>query len=261
MFDYHLHSTISYDGRSTPQQMAQAAVAAGLKEICFTDHLDYMLSKPREETAYTVESYNQAYDRLAVSGLAIRKGAEVGLAPWNQEEISADLKRRHYDFVLGSVHFIDDEDPYLPPYWKNRNPLDAEKQYFEEMLSCVKLHEDFDVLGHLTYISKCKAHPRPRIIPLEEYREIITEIMKVLIAKGKGIEVNTSGIDRCGDFLPGLDYLKLFKELGGEIVTVGSDAHDTGRVGQYTKDACQLLKEVFGYVCTFENHVPVYHKL
>lgn len=261
MFDYHLHSAVSYDGRGTPEQMAQAAVNAGLKEICFTDHLDYMHCLPKEETAYCVESYNRAYNALALPGLMIRRGTEVGLTPWNQEEIAADLSLRPYDFVLGSVHFIQDVDPYLPPYWENRNPFDAETQYFEELLKCVKIHDHFDVLGHLTYISKCKAHPHPRIIPLAEYRDIITEIMKQLIAKGKGLEVNTSGVDRCGDFLPGLEYLRLFRSLGGEIVTVGSDAHDTLRVGQYTTDACHMLKEVFGYVCTFVDRTPVFHKL
>lgn len=261
MFDYHLHSTVSYDGRSTPEQLALAAKAAGLEEICFTDHLDYMHCLPRCETAFTPETYRSAYSSLNIPGLTIRHGVEVGLTPWNKEEIDRDLSCYPYDFVLGSIHFIDDKDPYMPPYWVGKDPLAAERQYFEEMLTCLKLHDNFDVLGHLTYISKCKAHPCPRIIPLEEYREIITEILKLLISKGKGIEVNTSGKDRCGDFLPGLPYLKLFQELGGEIVTVGSDAHDVTRVGQYAPQVLAVLKDIFGYVCTFENRKPVFHKL
>ena len=79
--------------------------------------------------------------------------------------------------------------------------------------------------------------------------------------KGKGLELNTSGLDRCGGFLPTPDYFRRFKELGGEIVTVGSDAHRSDRVGQYSKEACQVLKEIFGYVCTFEGRKPVFHKL
>lgn len=261
MFDYHLHSTVSYDGHSTPEELALAAKAAGLKEICFTDHLDYMLCTPRRETAFAPEDYQKAYSSLSVPGLTVRHGAEVGLTPWNKEEMDKDLAAYPYDFVLGSVHFIDDKDPYMPPYWVGQEPLVAEGQYFEEMLTCLKIHDNFDVLGHLTYISKCKAHPCPRIIPLEEYREIITEILKLLISKGKGIEINTSGVDRCGDFLPGLPYIKLFKELGGEIVTVGSDAHEAKRAGQYTSQALSMLKEVFDYVCTFENRKPIFHKL
>ena len=75
------------------------------------------------------------------------------------------------------------------------------------------------------------------------------------------MEINTSGVDCCGDFLPGAEYLRRFKELGGQIVTVGSDAHTPNRVGQYTDRACAILKDIFGYVCTFEKREPVFHKL
>ena len=94
-----------------------------------------------------------------------------------------------------------------------------------------------------------------------EHRELIDEILKVVAQKGKGLEMNTSGVDRCGGFLPTADYFRRFKELGGEIITVGSDAHTANRVGQYTFDACEILKEIFGYVCTFEGRKPVFHKL
>lgn len=261
MFDFHMHTTVSYDGHSTPMEMARAAKMAGLKEICFTDHLDYMHCMPREETAYTEERYSRAYGGLFVDGLTIRNGAEVGLTPWNQTEIDKDLSLRHYDFVIGSVHFIDDEDPYLPPYWVGKTVPQAERAYFEEILKCIQGHDNFDVFGHLTYISKVRAHPAPRKMALERYRDIVEEIMKLLIAKGKGLEVNTSGVDRIGDFLPGEEYLRLYKTLGGEIVTIGSDAHDTSRVGQYADDALAVLKDIFGHVCTFQNRQPVFHKL
>lgn len=261
MFDYHMHTKISYDADVEPQQMVKAAVAAGLKEICFTDHLDYMIRTPRAETTFRLETYSNAFDLLEEPGLLIRKGVEVGLTPWNVEEINADLVKRHYDFVLGSIHFIDDEDPYFPRFWEGKTVLQAEQMYFDEMLKCLKLHDNFDVLGHLTYISKVAAHPSPRKMPLEDYRDIVAEIMKILIAKGKGIEVNTSGMDRCGNYLPGVEYLRLFKDLGGQIVTVGSDAHATDRVGQYTADACRMVSEIFGYVCTFADRKPIFHKV
>lgn len=260
MYDFHLHSTVSYDGHSTPEQMVQAAIDCGLKEICFTDHLDYQRCVPRSKTTFPLEQYRRAYKHLHDSKLTIRFGVEVGLANWNREDVEKDLLGFAYDFVLGSVHFIEDEDPYLPPYWAGRDPLMAERQYFEEMLQCVQLHDNFDVLGHLTYISKCKAHPCPRIIPLESYRDLVAEIMKTLIEKGKGMEVNTSGMDRCGDYLPSIPYLRLFRDLGGKIVTIGSDAHDSRRVGQYIPDAYHMVKEVFGHVCTFQNRQPVFHK-
>lgn len=261
MFDYHMHSTVSYDGHSTPLEMAQAAVSAGLKEICFTDHLDYQQSSPREVYAYSAESYRAGYDGLQIPGLTIRHGAEIGMACWNKELVQKDISDYPYDFVIGSIHFIDDIDIYYPEFWQGRDFIATEKIYYEETLRCVQLHDDFDVLGHLTYISKCKGHPCPRIIPLEDHKELFVEIMKTLIAKGKGLEINTSGVDRCGDYLPGISYLKLFKDLGGEVITVGSDAHTADRVGQYVNAGIAMAKEVFGHVCTFENRQPIFHKL
>ncbi len=261
MFDYHMHSRISYDGHDAPEQIVQAALDAGLREICFTDHLDYLNCQPRSQTSFTLDAYSRAYDHLAAEGIKIRKGAEVGLTPWNVEELSRDLSARKYDFVLGSVHFIDDEDPYLPPFWVGKTVEQAERIYFEEMLRCVRIHENFDVLGHLTYIGKVRAHPDPKPVRLDDYRELVEEILKELAKKGKGIEVNTSGIDRCGAFLPTKEYLQMFKSLGGEIVTVGSDAHASDRVGQYTREACAMVQEVFGYVCTFADRKPIFHRV
>ena len=105
------------------------------------------------------------------------------------------------------------------------------------------------------------ANPSPRPVPYDEHRELIDEILRTLAEKGKGLELNTSGLDRCGGYLPTADYFRRFKELGGEIVTVGSDAHQCVRVGQYSKEACELLGDIFGYVCTFEGRKPVFHKV
>lgn len=261
MFDFHMHSTISYDGRNTPLEMARAAADAGLKEICFTDHLDYQQSVPRKKTAYSIETYRAAYEGLEIPGLTIRQGTEIGLIPQMKNEIAADLQAYPYDFVLGSIHFINDEDIYFPEFWAGRDFFATERLYFEEMLRCVQMYDDFDILGHLTYISKCKGHPSPRIIPLDDHKEVIAEIMKTLIARGKGMEINTSGVDCCGDYLPGISYLKLFKDLGGQIITVGSDAHTADRVGQYTADAMAIAKEIFGQVCTYQGRQPIFHKL
>ena len=261
MFEYHLHSTVSCDGHNTPLEMAQAAADAGLREICFTDHLDYQQNCTWDAYRYTPQAYREGYDGLEVPGLTIRHGTEVSMSAWNRELMRQDLSQYPYDFVLGSIHFIDDIDIYLPEFWVGRDFLATERIYFEEMLRCVQLYDEFDVLSHLTYISKCKGHPCPRIIPLADHKEVIAEIMKTLVAKNKGMEINTSGMDRCGDYLPGQEYLMLFKELGGEIITVGSDAHATDRVGQYVNDAIAMAGEIFGHVCTYEQHQPIFHKL
>ena len=261
MFDYHMHTVVSFDGHDRGIDMARAAQRAGLQEICFTDHLDYDPLEQMGVLAFDTEVYNAEYDQLELPGLKIRRGMEFGMTADNREQFRKDLQRRPFDFVLGSIHFVDDQDVYYPPYWEGKTVFQAERRYLEATLECVKLHDDFDVLAHLTYIAKTHCHPAPRPVPYQLHRELIDEILKTLAQKGKGMEMNTSGVDRCGGFLPTADYFRRFKELGGEIVTVGSDSHACNRVGQYTFDACEILKDIFGYVCTFEDRKPVFHKL
>ena len=261
MFDFHMHSRVSFDGHDSGEVLARAAAAAGLKEICFTDHIDYDPLGTMPDMAFDTAAYNAEYDALEISGLKIRRGMEFGLARDNAAQFREDLKRRHFDFVLGSIHFVDDLDVYFEPFWQDKTVFQAERRYLEETLACVQVHDGFDVLAHLTYIAKTRSHHAPRPVPYAEHRELIDEILRVVAAKGKGLEMNTSGVDRCGGFLPTADYFRRFKELGGEIVTVGSDAHRSDRVGQYSREACEILQGIFGHVCTFAGREPVFHKL
>ena len=261
MFDYHMHSRVSFDGHDTGLAMALAARDAGLKEICFTDHLDYDPLGKMGVLAFDTAAYNAEYDHLEVAGLKIRRGMEFGMTPDNQPRFALDLQRRPFDFVLGSIHFVDDLDVYYEEFWEGKSIFQAERRYLESTLDCVRVHDGFDVLAHLTYISKTHCHPSPRPVVYGEHRELIDEILKTLARKGKGLELNTSGVDRCGDFLPPAAMVRRFKELGGEIVTLGSDAHRTNRVGQYAHRGCEILKDIFGYACTFEDRKPIFHKL
>ena len=261
MFDFHMHSRVSFDGHDTGLEMALAAKQRGLKEICFTDHLDYDPRGLMGKLDFDTEAYNAEYDCLEVPGLTIRRGMEFGIDRNNVAQFKKDLQRRPFDFVLGSIHFVDDLDVYFEEFWHDKTVFQAERRCLEETLVCVELHNDFDVLAHLTYISKTRCHPCPRPVVYEEHREVIDEILKVLAQKGKGLEMNTSGVNRCGDFLPSADYFRRFKELGGQIITIGSDAHTADRVGEHTHRACEILKDIFGCVCTFEDRKPIFHKL
>ena len=261
MFDFHMHSLVSCDGHDTPEKMLAAAEAMGLREICFTDHIDDDPLNDSAQWQYTLEQYNAGYNHLTSQQLKIRLGMEFGMLVDNQALLAQRAQERHYDFIIGSVHFADNVDTYLPAFWKNRTVLEAEQLFLQTTLDCVNAHNEFDVLGHLTFISKARVHPTHLPIDLNTHKEVVAEIFKVLIAKGKGIEINTSGIDRCGAYLPSPDYLRLYKDLGGEIVTVGSDAHAADRVGQYCNEACRIVQDIFGYVCTFENRQPIFHKL
>ena len=261
MFDYHMHTVVSYDAENTPEEMVRAAIKAGLQEMCFTDHRDYDPLDPDHNIAFDLQKYSDAYDNLESDQIKIRRGFEFGMLPDNREQFAKDVAARHYDFVIGSAHFVQDLDPYFDIFWQGKTMDEAELIYMEQVLTCVQNHDQFDVLGHLTYLSKAWANPTNRPIEYKKYREIIDEILRELVRKDKGMEINTSGLDPVGVFLPSEDMLRRFKELGGKIVTVGSDAHNQDRVGQYCHEACKLACDIFGYVCTFQDRKPIFHKL
>ncbi len=256
-----MHSRVSFDSNGDPRQMAQTALAHGLREICFTDHYDHHDIREETPDLFTPEEYAKAYDSLAVKGLTIRRGVEYGLTTWNAPELKDLLAARRFDFVIGSVHYVDGFDPYYPNFWQGKTVEQAFTRYLEHTLACVRSHEDYDVLGHLNYVCKSEHNPSQAPLRYEDYRELCDEIMRELIRRGKGMEINTSGVDCMGAFLPDATFLRRFRELGGEIVTVGSDAHDASRVGQYVPQALDILREIFGYVCTFEGRRPIFHSL
>ena len=257
MFDYHIHTTVSFDGKDDAKAMLAAAEEKGLKEICFTDPIDYT---PEMAMVFDTAAYKAAYENLTSDKLKIRRGMEYGLEPENQERLKQDLKRYDFDFVIGSVHLVDGLDVYMAPYWEDKTYDEAIRLFLEQTLRCVQVHGDYDVLGHLTFIAKARANPKRGLIPFGDYRELFDEILKELVRHDKGLEVNTSGVDLCGGTLPTMDFVRRYHELGGRIVTVGSDAHNTARVGQHSFETVEQVKEIFGYVCTFEKRQPIFHK-
>ncbi len=266
MYDYHMHSRVSFDTESSAEDMVRAAEKAGLKEICFTDHYEFNDVKKDDYHLFTIDEYKNAYRLLCSDSVKIRYGFEIGLTPWNQKDLSDLLSSYDFDFVIGSVHYAGGHDPYYEDFWRGLSNADeAFEKYLNHMLTCVKAHSDFDVLGHMNYVCRyvCRSpHSLSnKYLRYEDYTDICDEIFRVLVEKGKGIEINTSGYDDYNQFIPAPAFVKRFKELGGEILTVGSDAHLPSRVGERISDALEVAKDIFGYVCTFEKRNPIFHKL
>ncbi len=259
MFDYHLHSRLSHDSTESPENIVATAERLGLREICFTDHYDHASDPNGVHDLFSLDRYAEEFDRLRSDKVLLRRGVEYGLTEWNSPELDALASQREFDYIIGSVHNVGGWDPYYKEYWGTTD--DPFGKYLEQTLACVKAHDNFDALGHINYVCKSAYNPTKKPLRYADYRDICDEIMKILAQRGRGMEINTSGCDRVGDFLPSADYLRRFRELGGEIVTVGSDAHDVSRLGQYTAEAAKLACEIFGYVCTFEKRKPIFHKL
>ncbi len=261
MFDYHLHSSVSFDSECDAEKMVRAAEKLRLREICFTDHYDFNDDINKQHDIFDIEKYKNTYDNLSSDSVVIHRGVEFGLTPWNQAESDKLMVQYDFDFVIGSVHYAGGFDPYCEDYWKINGESEGFEKYLIQTLECVKKHNNFDVLGHINYVCKSVYNPTKKPLRYNDYSDICDEIMKSLAENGKGMEINTSGVDRVGEMLPNYDYIKRFRELGGEIITVGSDAHDEKRVGQYIGDALEVAKDVFGYVNTFEKRRIKYNKL
>lgn len=262
MFDFHLHSSVSFDSSEHAFDMVKAAESLGLREICFTDHYEFSDTDGFiAEESFDIENYERVYGAIGSKSVKIGRGVEFGLTDNNQRELDELCQRLDFDFVIGSVHRVNGVDPWYAPFWEKYELYEGFEVYLTRMLDYVRAHDNFDVLGHLTHVSKCPFNVTRTPLLYKDYADVCDEIMRTLAEKGKGMEINTSGVDRVGEFLPSLEFVRRFRELGGEIITVGSDAHNTARVGQYIDGALEIAKDVFGYVCTFEKRRPIIHKL
>lgn len=254
--DMHTHSSFSDDSDEPLREMAAAAVKKGLKTLCVTEHQDFdypeeggfMLDVP----AYRAELMRV---REEFSGkLEVLFGAELGLLDYDAPRLHRFAESADFDFVIGSAHQIDGIDPYYPEYFDKMGDKNGIAHFFDVMLSSVKAFDGYDVLGHFDYIVR---YSHAKSYSPVDYREVIDETLKTVISKGKGIEINTAGIKSLGYPHPNEFILKRFKELCGEIVTIGSDAHDRERVGENFAAAEQALRGAgFKHYAIFRQRKP-----
>ena len=222
--DYHMHTRFSGDSEADPREHVIQAIKMGLDEICFTDHRDF--DYPIDVFDLDVEGYYQtimALKKEFADKIIIKWGIEIGLDMNHQLEI---------------------------------NKEQAHQAFFEETLRCVKNFDCFNVLGHLDYIMRYGPYEDKKV-EHKKYQNIIDEIFKNLIIKNKGIEVNTSGYavnQTCG--FPNFEQVQRYYDLGGLIITIGTDSHTSDRVGQYVNDVKEnLIKIGFEDVSTFTGRL------
>ena len=267
--DCHMHSNHSADSKATMESMIEAAINTGLETICFTEHQDFDYPDPPdgEDGPFELNADSYLYELLSMrekykDKLRIEFGVELGLQTKSVKKNLIFGREHEYDFIIGSIHLVDGMDPYYPQTFEGKSDDEVYRQYFEEMLENIKKFQNFDVLGHLDYVLRYGPGGK-REYKYSEYGEIIDEIFRILIENEKGIEINTGGIKKgMKEFHPCMEALKRYRELGGEIVTVGSDAHRPERVAEYFDRVPDVLKEAgFKYYCIYENRLPEYHKI
>lgn len=261
--DYHIHSICSSDGYNTMLEMAIASHENGVDIMCFTDHVDidyYLTGVPDYNCFSNREKMKKMHeDTLAAApeDMKIRLGIELGEAnhdPMRASEIAAS---QELDFILGSVHNLKGKpDFYDMKYNDEKFCRGLIYEYMVELLELARL-DCFDVMAHIGYPVRYIRNAGFKMnIDLSTYRNEIEEILKTLIANGKGIEINCSGFRNplVGGTIPTIDVLQLYKSLGGEIITVGSDAHMVKHAGSGISEGFDILRQLgYKYVTVFEK--------
>ena len=270
--DYHCHSTISPDGHNTMREMAEAAAAAGVDELCFTDHVEPLpwvkwneppLARHSYDWSAMTRQFREAQEALG-GRIALRMGAELGECTFALDVMDSFLDDAPpLDFTIGSVHTFRMADGAINDLcWIKSGEeavwYDACERYFDEMERLLDWGR-FQVLGHLTLPQRYAEEMHGLMLDLGRFEERIRSILKRAIEKGIGIECNTNRGNRP---LPDEKWLRIYHELGGELITLGSDAHTPEYIACAMVERQELLKACgLRYFTTYEQKKPSFHKI
>lgn len=286
--DYHLHCEFSDDSKEPMENQIEQGIKLGLNEMCFTDHVDYGIKRDWDDprgilwrggdgingSAEDAEpmanvDYPKYFAKLHVmkkryeGKIAIKQGLEFGIQTitLNEFEHLYAKYEKELDFTLLSMHQVDNAEFWTGDFMKGRTQQQYNEKYYQEIYAVQKAFKHYACLAHLDLLVR---YDPAGAYPFEKVKDIIAEILKQAIRDDKGIEVNTSSWHYgLKDTQPSRAILKLYKDLGGKIITVGSDAHSTKYLGDHIPDVYRILKEEIGIdeICTFDHMVPAFHKI
>lgn len=273
--DYHVHTNFSDDSKYIMEDVIKDAIKLGIKEICFTDHVDYGIkldwdnyknikydeNRPISNVNYPL--YFKEIERLQEkysNQIKIKKGLEFGMQIHTIKDFKRTFDLYPMDFVILSIHQINDQEFWTREFQKGKTEKEYYDLYYQEMYDLVQNYHDYSVIGHMDLMRRYDENDG---FEFSNNKDKVIQILKYIIEDGKGIEVNTSshryGLD---DLTPSREILKIYKELGGKIITIGSDSHKKKDLGAYIEETKLELKKLgFQYYCTFENMKPIYHEL
>lgn len=280
--DYHVHTGFSDDSVNPMEDAVKAAIACGLEEICFTEHMDYGVKTDldRSDACYPERlrgsllgcdtekncdcpAYQAEIERCRKKygdRITIRMGMEFGIQVHTIPEFQKVFDSWDFDFIILSCHQVDNKEFWDYEFQEGKSQEEYNRRYYEEILRVVQQYDDYSVLGHLDMIRR---YDPAGDYPFSRVRDIVEEILRIVIAKGKGIEVNTSCYRyQLPDLTPSREILKLYRELGGEIITIGSDAHSSEWIGCKAAETQKTLAALgYRHLYTFQKMKPICHPL
>ena len=263
MFDCHMHTKFSIDSNMDAAIACKTAIDLGLEGIAFTDHVDFDF--PGEDFMIDFDEYfaemtsirDQYSDKLK-----LLHSVEVGIQPHVLTESMSLITGYPFDYVLASVHVMDGVDPYMREYYRNKSKTEAYERYLKEIYFMIKNFESFDMVGHFEYIIRYASYA-DRTLRYIDHKDTLDSIMIELIQQGRGFEVNTGTYrNETADAQYDFEVLKRYRELGGELICLGSDAHRPEHIGIRFDYFAQMLRDAgFKYTVHFENRKPVFDVL
>lgn len=272
-YDCHIHSDFSTDSATPMEEQVKKAISLGLAGICMTDHMDYDFPKEQLDSSilcagnpfeFNWSDYKKAIRQIQAEHpcFQLLSGVECGLQTTDyviekNQKLSGD---HDLDYLLGSLHLVDRKDPYYPSFWEGQDPSLCIRHYFEQLYHNLLCFSEMDALGHLDYIVRYA--PESFSYSPMEYRDILEELFAFIIRRDIALEINSSGFKTTSQPNPHRDILALYKEMGGQAVTIGSDAHNPSFICYSFDKIAMLLKETgFSEYYTFEKRMPVSHLL
>lgn len=264
--DCHTHTCYSSDSATPVRRQIEEAIRLNLPVLCITDHMDMDYpEKYNDPFVFDADAYFKELVPLASEykeQIQLLIGVELGLQPHLGRRLEKFTAAWPFDYVIGSVHIVNSMDPYEDEFWRNRSFTEGCTCYFESVLKNISLYDCFDSLGHLDYI--VRYGPRPQSpVTFQDFPEIIDEILKLIIRKGKALECNTAGY-KYGLLAPNPhpSILKRYRQLGGTLLTIGSDGHKPEHLGYDFAKARELLKECgFKEYTVYQKRQPVFFSL
>lgn len=270
LYDNHNHSQFSFDGgRTSVGKTVNSAIGKGLAGVCFTDHCDFfvppMKAKYEEYVpeVFDVEARNAEIDKVNAKcpqDFHVFKGIEIGVQKSERDKIAAHLEKYSFDEIIASVHYLDDTDPFWGGYYEGKTWRYAYGHYLETLYDeMVWLGDRFDIMGHYDYVTRYAPYPECSIL-YKDFPDILDSMLRYLAENGKALEINTKTYQDFKGRTPVLDknILMRYRELGGEIISLGSDSHDADRVGfNFERTAALVSRCGFRYLAHFDKRKPV----
>ena len=254
LVDTHSHTTYSFDGQQTPRELIEAARQAGLGGICVTDHYEKdIFSTEGKESTFPLDAYFQEMlplRREHQSAPFFLIGVELSYLPHLRDFFRDFIRQYPFDAVIMSLHVVDGVDPYYDPSLFNRDKKKAYGHALGLMLEMIRTCPDFDIVGHFDYFSRYVSGP-DRKMTLISLADEIDELFRAVIETGKALEINTRTVAKMqaagyqgADAWPDPAIIRRYLELGGTLITLGSDAHKSSEPGSLLPDAAAWLESL-----------------